>query len=381
MDDEFQLPVLEARWLADPSVPRERKRVFLLDSADGEPRVRRMLRELALVSRMTAAYAADPLATNLVSFAQRDSTHWASASWRDSNEGYAGGRFAMDINAIWAPHALESMRVILETLPKLGISVDSFARTTRELAASTPLGAYVRNRLALARAIDVWKTASRHFVVILSPAEVQARVRARLAALPDSERRHWTNVVVASKADQDSITFLALSLDANGRPIGVANSDAATRLFLADARTDTTTAELRRDVRVFTRPYPVGLLIDGVGPVVANDAYAPPSNWPEFERDQYHGPRVVWGREVNLFLLGVMNQLATARDPATATELRNALARVRAAVDASAFHSELWSYAVRDGRVVPVRYDTGSDIQLWSTTDLAVQFALSRLKR
>jgi hypothetical protein len=381
IDDEFQLPILEARWLASTSVPPERKRAFLLDSADGEPRIRRMLRELALVSRMTAAYAADPVATNLVSFAQRDSTHWASASWRDSNEGYAGGRFAMDINAIWAPHALDAMSTILETIPKLGISLDSIARTTPELAASTPLGAYLRDRRALAHAIDVWKTASRHFVVALSPAEVQMRVRARLAALPDNERHHWTNVVVASKADQDSITFLALSLDANGRPIGVVNSDPATRLFLADAKLDTATSDLRRDVRVFTRPYPVGLLIDGVGPVVANDAYGPASNWPEFERDQYHGPRVVWGREVNLFLLGVTNQLASARDATTNAELRDALSRVRAAVDASGFHSELWSYAVRDDHVVPVRYDTGSDIQLWSTTDLAVQFALSRLKR
>jgi hypothetical protein len=381
MDDEFQLPILEARWLASTGVPRERKRAFLLDSTDGAPRVRRMLQELALVSRMTAAYAADPVATNLVSFAQRDSTHWASASWRDSNEGYAGGRFAMDINAIWAPHALDAMSTILETIPRLGISLDSIARTMPELAASTPFGAYVRDRRALANAIEVWKTASRHFVVALSPAEVQARVRARLAALPDNERRHWTNVVVASKADQDSITFLALALDANGRPIGVVNSDPATRLFLADAKIDTATADLRRDVRVFTRPYPVGLLIDGVGPVVANDAYGPASNWPEFERDQYHGPRVVWGREVNLFLLGITNQLASTRDATTNAELRDALSRVRAAVDASGFHSELWSYAVRDDHVVPVRYDTGSDIQLWSTTDLAVQFALSRLKR
>jgi hypothetical protein len=76
-----------------------------------------------------------------------------------------------------------------------------------------------------------------------------------------------------------------------------------------------------------------------------------------------------------------MNALEGARDVAVRTELRDALSRVRAAVDASGFHSELWSYAVRDDRVVPVRYDTGSDIQLWSTTDLAVQFALSRLKR
>jgi hypothetical protein len=381
MDDEFQLPILEARWLGDPNVPRARKRAFLLDSADGAPRVRRMLQELALVSRMTAAYAADPVATNLVSFARRDSTHWASASWRDSNEGYAGGRFAMDINAIWAPHALDAMSSILETIPRLGISLNSIARTTPDLAASTPLGTYLRDGRTLAHAIDVWKTASRHFVVALSPAEVQAGVRARLAALPDNERRHWMNVVVASKADQDSITFLALSLDANGRPIGVVNSDPATRLLLADARIDTATADLLRDVRVFTRPYPVGLLVDGVGPVVANDAYGPASNWPEFERDQYHGPRVVWGREANLFLLGVTNQLASTHDAATNTALRDALSRVRAAVDASGFHSELWSYAVRDDHVVPVRYDTGSDIQLWSATDLAVQFALSRLKR
>jgi hypothetical protein len=381
IDDEFQLPILEALWLADPSVSRQRKRAFLLESDDGEPRVKRMLRELALVSRLTAAYVANPIATNLVSFQQRDSTHWASASWRDSNEGYASGRFAMDINAIWVPHALESMRTILETIPTLGISLDSLARALPELAAPTALGGYVRNPGGLRHAIDVWRSASKHFVVSLSPSDVQSHVRARLAALPERERRHWTNVLAASKADQDSIAFLALSLDASGHPIGVANSDPATRLFLANARTDTSKADLLRDVRIFTRPYPVGLLIDGVGPVVANDAYGPPSNWPEFERDQYHGPRVVWGREVNLFLLGVANQIAIGRDSATSAELRNAISRVKSSVDASGFHSELWSYAIRDDRPVPVRYDTGSDIQLWSTTDLAVQFALSRFKR
>ena len=379
IDDEFQLPVLEARWLADPTVTRTRKRAFLLDSTDGEPRVRRMLRELALVSRMTAAYVADPVATNLVSFAG-DSTHWQSASWRDSNEGYAGGRFAMDVNAIWAPHALEAIATILQTLPIIGLSLESLERTLPELGPSTPLGTYARDPRALQRAVDVWKGASRHFVVALSPAEVQSRVQARLAALPENERSHWASVVAASKADQESIEFLALSLDGSGHPIDVANSDVSTRLFLADARNDTSTAALLRDVRLFARPYPVGLFIENVGPVVANDAYAAPSIWPQFERDQYHGPRVVWGREVNLFMLGVTNQLATVRDAATGAELRGALTRVQSAVDASAFHSELWTYGMRDGRVVPVRYGTGSDLQLWSTTDLAVQFALSRLK-
>ena len=57
-----------------------------------------------------------------MSFRRRDSTHWRSASWRDSDAGYANGRFAMDINAIWAPRALEAIARILQVLPFPGIS-------------------------------------------------------------------------------------------------------------------------------------------------------------------------------------------------------------------------------------------------------------------
>ena len=59
-------------------------------------------------------------------------------------------------------------------------------------------------------------------------------------------------------------------------------------------------------------------------------------------------------------------------------ELRAAADRVAAAVEASGFHSELWSYAFTAGRPTPVRYGAGADVQLWSTTDLAVLFARSR---
>ena len=203
------------------------------------------------------------------------------------------------------------------------------------------------------------------------------------------ERRYWTDVLARTKADADSLSFLALSLDAIARPIAVANSDVATRLFLGDAegaprvpdaqaRTD-----VLRDVRLFVRPYPVGLLVERVGPAVANDAYAAASIWRDFERDRYHGPRVVWGRENNLFLIGAMSRLADAQpDPSLAAyrhELREAIDKVLAAVEASGFHSELWSYEVQNGRVVPVRYGSGSDVQLWSTTDLVVRYGLSRL--
>ncbi|MGH7663553.1 MAG: hypothetical protein ACRENI_04555 [Gemmatimonadaceae bacterium] len=402
IDDEFQLPVLAARWLADPDVPAERKLTFLLDSADsGEPRLERLLRELALVSQMTATFARDPVAKNLVSFPPRDSARWSSASWRDSGAGYAGGRYAMDVNAIWVPHALESIGRILETLRTLGVSVDSLANVVPEMAAGTPLGSYARDSLALHRAVDAWRGASRHFLVRLDSAQVRSHVAARLGAMPVEERVYWTSVLATSEADQDSLTFLALSLDAEGRPIGVANSDPATRLFLGTisgldaARDGACTGRTLSDVELFVRAYPVGLFIERVGPVVANDAYAPPSVWRAFERDPYHGPRVVWGREVNLFLLGVADRIARAQDAtdgsatgladparqACVRELSTALQRVLAAVAASGFQSELWSYEISDGDLVPVRYGTSSDVQLWSTTDLAVQFALSRLRR
>jgi hypothetical protein len=90
----------------------------------------------------------------------------------------------------------------------------------------------------------------------------------------------------------------------------------------------------------------------------------------------------VWGRENNLFLLGTTRRAqqsaGAGETPALAAyrrELLSAVDQVGAAVEASGFHSELWSYELRDGRVVPVRYGSGSDVQLWSTTDLTVGFA------
>jgi hypothetical protein len=168
----------------------------------------------------------------------------------------------------------------------------------------------------------------------------------------------------------------------------VANTDPATRLFLGEPgggrdAAAATADDVLRDVRLFVRAYPVGLFIANVGPVVANDAYAPAAVWPEFLRDPYHGPRVAWGREVNLFLLGVAGRIAAAGDAAPAgyvRELRGAAERVMAAVEASGFQSELWSYGFRGGSPSAERYGSGADVQLWSTTDLAVQYALSRLR-
>jgi hypothetical protein len=96
---------------------------------------------------------------------------------------------------------------------------------------------------------------------------------------------------------------------------------------------------------------------------------------------------VVWGREVNLFLLGVAGQIARAQqagrptDAAYVAELRSAMDKVRSAVEASGFHTELWSYGFDHGELRAMRYGSGADIQLWSTTDLAVQYVLATTRK
>ena len=386
IDDEYQFAIVVARWITDPTVPDATKRAFLLDARDGGgTRADRLLRELALLSKLTAPYVTSPVPANLISFAPREPSGWGSASWRDSGAGYAGGRYAMDINTIWVPHALESAGQILAAMRQLGMS-------TRHVATGdTPLARYARDPAALKQAITTWRGAAKHFVVALSPEQVRAATLARLAAMPADERAWWQSRAGTPAALQDSLTFLAVALNANGNPIAVANTDPATQLFLGDSEGSTgapsadANAIALETVRLFARPYPAGLFVDRIGPVVSNDAYASPAVWEAFDKDPYHGPRVVWGREVNLFLLGVADRItrlqasATAPDPAYISELQTAMKKVRTAVEQSGFHTELWSYGFDRGQLGAVRYGSGADIQLWSTTDLAVQYVLSKL--
>jgi hypothetical protein len=371
LDDEFQLPIVEARYLADTTVPRATKRDFLLEAdSGGATRLGLMIREMALVAEETRAYAQDPRPANLVSFERLDSTRWRSASWRDSDAGYAGGRYAMDINAIWAPRALEAIATILTVLPGLGFesaALDSLIPRTGVLAG------YRGDPTSLRRATETWHGARRHFIVTLGPEEVARRIGAKLAWMSPAERAYWRKVLDASGGARDSLSFLALSLDSTGTPIPVLSTDPATELFLDATSADGVAMD---QLQPMLRPYPVGLLVAQLGPLATNDAYADRRVRNTFAKDAYHGPRVVWGREVNLLLLGLAAiQRRAPTQAGSAQRAAEAARQVLEAVRASGLdHSELWSYRIEGNRLIPSRYGTGSDVQLWSTTDLAVQY-------
>ena len=396
IDDDFQLPVLVGRYLRRTDVPAERKRDFLNQrTANSLSHLEAIVRNLAFVAALAQPYAEEPVPTNLVGFQYRDDNGWFPGSWRDSRAGYGDGRFAMDVNVVWVPHALEASEMILQALNGIGLSAeDAVSRVPMDASA---LDAHIRDPRMLRSAIATWRGARRHFEVHLEPDEVRARVTEALDAMPAQERDYWRARFDQDTAAERGLTFLAVSLDSAGHPIAVANTDLATDLFIEnyterilDGTTDPTSVEPLLDVAL--RPYPVGLFVEGLGPLVANDAYAGAEVQERFRNDLYHSPRVVWGREVNLLLLGLAHQIGAAYD--ASGQLRNdsealrsyvealhrTLEATRQAVEASGLrHNELWSYRIDGGTLRPVRYGTSSDIQLWNVTDLAVRFLLDRL--
>jgi hypothetical protein len=396
VDDEFQFPVLVATYLTDARVMPARKRSFLAATDAANPNASRLallLRNLMLVADLTSTYVQEPSAENLVAFPARREGGYAAASWRDSGVGYGGGRFAMDVNVIWVPRALASIATILRSLRELGFSQSDLERAAPALSSSL-LGKYTRDSTALTRALETWRGTARHFTVRLARDEVDARVTRKLASLPDQEARYWREVAARTSIPNEGLEFLALSLDARGEPIAIANTDVATRWFLEDI-TEQVRADPRRapaalrEIAVTQLRYPYGLLVPELGPLVANDAFATPAVWAAFRRDDYHSPRVVWGREVNLLLLGLMRQIGAAYDEAGQLRdvrlrpyvdaLHAALRDTRAAVEVSGLkHNELWSYRIERGQLQPIRWGSSSDVQLWNLTNLVVEFLRAR---
>jgi hypothetical protein len=379
VDETFQLPVIAARYLALPDVPAGSKRTFLLAPArSDEPgtRLAALLRNFDCVVARAAPYVAAPEPVNMVPFRDAPGGGFLSGSWRDSRAGYAGGRFAMDVNVVWVPEALRAIDTSLAALAALGFSPD----TLIALAPRRDDGAFAgfaRDPASRARALERWAGARRAFAVSLPAARVRERLGAWLAWLPEGERTAW-RAVADTAAIPDTLRFLALSLDSTGRPIPVMNSDPASLLFMAGGDAD---AALEW-IEPLMRPFPVGLFVPELGILAANDALAPREVREAFRADPYHSPRVVWGREVNLLVLGLEGCIR--RDRASppsprAADLRRDVDRVRTAADASGLrYSELWSYRIERGAVRPARFGASSDVQLWSLTDLAIQFALAR---
>ncbi len=346
VDDDFLLAPVLAHYLLFTAGGQERAAAFLERRGPAGSYRELVRRNLDLVLDAAEPYAAEPGVANLIALQDGETT----GEWRDSEEGLGGGRIPYSVNAALVPAALRAAEELLASL-LLGEDAEAAARA---------------HRLA-----EAWSDVDALFRVEV-PAGT-ARLRVKQHAL-----EHGVDPAPALGSLDGPVVYPAVALHADGRPVEVMHSDDGFVLLFGRPDAD----ELDRIAGRLLRPFPAGLRTP-VGVVVANPALASdPEVASMFTRDHYHGT-VVWSWQQAMLADGLAWQLLRDDLPlATRARLKEAQLALWRSIEATSElrRSELWSWTVEDGQMVPRPFGQGSDhktesnaVQLWSTVYIAVR--------
>ncbi|MBS0583368.1 MAG: hypothetical protein JSS42_09745 [Proteobacteria bacterium] len=347
IDSDVMLAPVAAAYLLDGADGQARARAFLARKLDsGETAGAALARNFALVLGHARAFARDPSARNLVALKAGENV----GEWRDSEIGLAGGRIPYDVNAILMPAALDA----IARLRKAG-----FVAESADTASAAELA-------------SVWARRAPPLFQVKLPATVARAEVAKYAKAQGIDAA----AALASLPQSGEVAFNALSLDAQGKPIPVLNSDDGFALLFG--RPDA--AQLDATLAAIFRPFPAGLMT-GVGMVVADAAYAGDDIQKLLGRNAYHGA-VVWSWQQALMAAGLARQLQRQDLPgSTLAALRKAQQELWQVIRASRkmSTSELWSWNYVDGHYVMSPFGQGKNdadesnaAQLWSTVYLAI---------
>jgi len=357
IDTSYMLAPIAGAWLLDDARGRTRAKAFLAApsgrSGDAQETAgAALVRNLRLVLDQTRPFVEAPTGAHLLALKPGVPV----GQWRDSNAGLGGGRVPYDVNAVFAPAAL-----------------DAAAR----MYAAGLLDPYLTaaDRAAFARAGEMakaWRAKAPGYFEVTVPA---GEARAQVA---DYAKDQGVPAAPALAAlPRGSVKFHALALNADGSPVRAVNSDEGFNLLFG--RPDP--AALSWEVAGLMRPFPAGLMTD-VGLLVATPTYADAGERAPFTRNAYHG-LVVWSWQQALLAAGLDRQLARTDLPRKVrAELVRARTTLWAAIDAgkAVSNSELWSWTFRDGRYQIAPYgaaagdaDESNAAQLWSTVFLALK--------
>ena len=358
IDDDYMLGPVAAAYLLDHATPAA-ARAFLarpVDSAarpgTAAPAGALLARNLRFVMAQAQPFAAAPDARRLVAIKPGRLT----GQWRDSEEGIGRGRFPYDVNAVFVPAALDAAAA----LARAGLLDPYLSANDR--------AAFARTGAAAA----TWRERAPALFRVETPAaQAAAQIRAYATGVGVPAQP-----ALAALGDRP-LVFHAISLDADGRPVPIVNSDEGFALLFGQP----SAADLQTYVGALARPFPAGLMTP-VGLLVANPALASPQAQARFTPAAYHGA-VVWSWQQALFAAGLERQLQRTDLPAaTRATLTNAQRRLWRAIAATRAtrSSELWSWAYEGGRYRVVPFGAGKQdvdesnaAQLWSTVYLAVR--------
>jgi hypothetical protein len=357
IDSSYMLAPVAAAWLLDDPRGRAEAKAFLAGPSGragdaGETVGAALMRNLRLILAQAKPFADQPSVGRLLSIKPGHQT----GQWRDSETGLGGGRLPYDVNAVFAPAALSAIARMSEA----GLLAPYANEADRKAIAEA------------AHMAAVWRDKAPGYFEVTVPAETARRDVEALAA-----REGVPAGPALASLPKGPLRFHALSLNADGSPVRVVNSDEGFELMFGRP----SPAALSRAVADVMRPFPAGLMT-GVGMLVADPAFAGPETQKLFTRNAYHG-LVVWSWQQALMAAGLERQLQrTDLPPAVRAELVAARRKLWAGIEANrqVANSELWSWAFADGRYKVVPFGAGDSdadesnaAQLWSTVFLALK--------
>ncbi|WP_176114174.1 hypothetical protein [Burkholderia cepacia] len=349
IDSDYLLAPIAAAWLIDDTRGQARAAAYLAQrGSDGQTNGARLVVNLLHVATTAQPFAQQPSVANLIHLRPGEIV----GNWRDSTDGLGGGVYPYDVNAVLVPAALRAANAFL-TRGLLDPYLDAGQRATLANTANQAV---------------TWETQAPPLFQVSVPA---AQATADVSAYAPSAG------VPPGAAPSAPLAFYALSLDQQGNPIPVMNSDGGFALLFGTPPDD----QLQRIVADVTRPFPTGLVTDA-GMLIANPAYASQALWPKFTSSAYHGT-VIWSWQQAMWVAGLDRQLAR-QDLSAAT--RTLLAQARQTIwqvisnGRDMRTSEMWTWSYVNGKYQTDAFGTRSAdateanaAQLWSTTYLAIR--------
>lgn len=349
IDSDYLLAPIAAAWLIDDTRGQARAAAYLAQrGADGQTNGSRLVVNLLHVAATAQPFAQQPSVANLIHLRPGEIV----GNWRDSTDGLGGGVYPYDVNAVLVPAALRAANAFLAR-GLLDPYLDAGQRATLANTATEAA---------------TWEQQAPPLFQVSVPA---AQAAADVSAYAPSAG------VPAGTAPSAPLTFYALSLDEQGTPIPVMNSDGGFALLFGTPPDD----QLQRIVTDVTRPFPTGLVTD-VGMLIANPAYANQTLWPKFTSSAYHGT-VIWSWQQAMWVAGLDRQLARQDlSDTTRTLLTQARQKIWQVISngRDMRTSEMWTWSYVNGQYQTDAFGTRSAdateanaAQLWSTTYLAIR--------
>ncbi|MHC9541844.1 MAG: hypothetical protein AB9903_20245 [Vulcanimicrobiota bacterium] len=415
VDDDFLFPLMQIGYLLDSRVSMQEKNEFLNRvNARNERNIFTLMRNWNYVlakampfhnaklkankpggnPKMKAKKQGDrAIVRSLIRIANREMV----GDWRDSEQGLGRGVYPGSVNVDLVSYSINAIRRMCGSGILNLNEIEQWAETAHMDALKALMkagsGAQVSNKLEPAE--KDWQDAGRLFRVVLSPLEVSKRLKAYFeGGLLDDEKKYflaqeiekgitfndflYKDIMPASL--EKGICFYALSLKEDGKPVAIMNSDMAFRLFLGRPDEE----DIQECLKVLSLPFPLGLKTDA-GIVVANPAFSTdPADWKILNRKAYHGT-VVWSWQMYMLELGLAAQIERADTDDSVRNLIKPMKRAMADISTlrgsvgSLANSELWSWQIKDGVMVPSAFgaeagseDESNALQLWSTIFPAV---------